>query len=79
MLPEPSEHQAVKPFKDALVRDGIPATSYQVDDLDAEFDRLRDLGVEFTQAPIDAGTVKMVVLNDTCVNLIQLVERTEAG
>ncbi len=61
------------------MRDGIPATSFQVDDVDAEFDRLRDLGVEFTQAPMDAGTVRMAILNDTCGNLIQLVEMTEAG
>jgi catechol 2,3-dioxygenase-like lactoylglutathione lyase family enzyme len=79
LLLEPSEHPAVKPFKDALVRDGIPATSFKVDNLDAEFDRLRDLGVEFTQAPMEAGAVKMAVLNDTCGNLIQLVEMTEAG
>lgn len=74
LLLEPSEHAAVKPFKDALVRDGIPATSFQVDDLGAEFDRLRDLGVKFTQTPMVAGTVKMAVLDDTCGNLIQLVE-----
>ena len=74
LLLEPSEHPAVRPLKDALVRDGIPATSFQVVDLDAEFDRLRDLGVEFMQAPLDAGEVKMAVLDDTCGNLIQLVQ-----
>ena len=74
LLLEPSDHPAVQPFKDALVRDGIPATSFQVDDLDSEFDRLRDLGVAFTQTPVVAGTVKMAVLDDTCGNLIQLVE-----
>ncbi|YBV97248.1 VOC family protein [Phyllobacteriaceae bacterium JZ32] len=79
LLLEPSEHPAVRPYKEALVRDGIPATSFQVDDLEAEFDRLRKLGVEFTQPPMDAGSVKMAVLNDTCGNLIQLVEMTEAG
>jgi catechol 2,3-dioxygenase-like lactoylglutathione lyase family enzyme len=79
LLLEPSEHPAVKPFKDALVRDGIPAASFQVDDLDAEFDRIRDLGVEFTQAPMDAGAVKMAILNDTRGNLIQLIEMSEAG
>ncbi|MBB2970911.1 VOC family protein [Mesorhizobium sp. RMAD-H1] len=79
LLLEPSEHPAVRPYKEALVRDGIPATSFQVDDLGAEFDRLRKLGVEFTQPPMDAGSVKMAVLNDTCGNLIQLVEMTEAG
>ena len=78
LLLEPSEHPAAKPFKDALVRDGIPATSFQVDDLDAEFDRLRGLGVEFTQAPMVARPVKMAVLNDTCGNLIQLIEMIEA-
>jgi catechol 2,3-dioxygenase-like lactoylglutathione lyase family enzyme len=79
LLLEPSEHPAVKPFKEALVRDGIPAASFQVDDLDAEFNRLRDLGVEFTQAPMDAGAVKMAVMNNTCGNLIQLVEMTGEG
>jgi catechol 2,3-dioxygenase-like lactoylglutathione lyase family enzyme len=79
LLLEPSEHPAVKPFKEALVRDGIPATSFKVDDLEAEFGRLRDLGVEFTQAPMVAGPVKMAVLSDTCGNLIQLIEMVEAA
>jgi len=79
LLLEPSEHPAVRPFKEALVRDGIPAASFQVDDLNTECDRLRGLGVEFTQAPMDAGAVRMAVLNDTCGNLIQLIETTEAG
>ena len=74
LLLEPSEHPAVKPYKDALVADGIPATSFQVDDLDAEFERLEALGVEFTREPMDAGTVRMAVLDDTCGNLIQLVQ-----
>jgi catechol 2,3-dioxygenase-like lactoylglutathione lyase family enzyme len=74
LLLEPSEHPAAKPFKDALVNDGIPATSFQVQDLDAEFARLRKLGVEFTLEPMDAGPVRMAVLDDTCGNLIQLVE-----
>jgi len=79
LLLEPGEHPAVKPYKDALVGDGIPVASFQVDDLDAEFARLGNLGVEFTLAPMDAGTVKMAVLNDTCGNLIQLVEMKEAA
>ena len=76
LLLEPSDHPAVQPFKDALVEDGIPATSFQVDDVDAEHRRLRDLGVAFTQEPMDAGPVRMAVLDDTCGNLIQLVEMT---
>jgi len=74
LLLEPSEHPAAKPWKDALVKDGIPATSFQVQDLNAEFARLRDLGVAFTVEPMDAGTVHMAVLDDTCGNLIQLIE-----
>jgi len=74
LLLEPSEHPAVGPYKEALVADGIPATSFQVDDLDKEYDRLRVLGVKFTQPPMEAGPVKMAVLDDTCGNLIQLVQ-----
>ena len=74
LLLEPSEHPSVPPFKKALVADGIPFTSFRVDDLNAEFKRLRDLGGKFVQEPMPAGAVKMAVLNDTCGNLIQLVE-----
>ncbi|MCA1456844.1 VOC family protein [Bradyrhizobium sp. BRP22] len=74
LLLEPGEHPAVGPYKSALVNDGIPAASFQVDDLDKEFGRLRELGVQFTVEPMDAGTVRMAVFDDTCGNLIQLVE-----
>ena len=74
LLLEPSDHAAVPPFKAALMADGIPGASFQVDDLDAEFGRLRELGVDFVQSPTPAGEVRVAVLNDTCGNLIQLVE-----
>tara|TARA_B100000686_G_C16777000_1_gene969140 strand:+ start:2044 stop:2433 length:390 start_codon:yes stop_codon:yes gene_type:complete len=74
LLLEPSEHAAAGPFKSALVADGIPFTSFQVDNVDAEHKRLSGYGVVFTQSPVKAGNVKMAVLNDTCGNLIQLVE-----
>ncbi|TAI62833.1 VOC family protein [Bradyrhizobium sp. Leo170] len=77
LLLEPSEHPAVGPYKSALVNDGIPAASFKVDDLEKEFERLRDLGVEFTVQPMDAGPVRMAVFDDTCGNLIQLVEMVE--
>jgi catechol 2,3-dioxygenase-like lactoylglutathione lyase family enzyme len=76
LLLEPSTHPAVKPYKNALVEDGIPATSFQVDDLDEEFERLRDISVKFTQEPMDAGPVRMAIFDDTCGNLIQLVQMT---
>jgi catechol 2,3-dioxygenase-like lactoylglutathione lyase family enzyme len=78
LLLELSDHPAVTPFKSALFSDGIPAASFRVDNLDGEFQRLTDLGVEFTQAPMAAGPVKIAVLNDTCGNLIQLLEMTES-
>ena len=74
LLLEPSGHRAVKPFKDALVEDGIPFTSFAVDDVQAEFDRLRSKGVLFTQEPTEMGAVTMAVFDDTCGNLIQIVK-----
>jgi catechol 2,3-dioxygenase-like lactoylglutathione lyase family enzyme len=79
LLLEPSGHPATKPFKEALVADGIPLTSFQVNDIEAEHRRLTDLGVTFTMPPTDAGPVKMAVLDDTCGNLIQIVEMKSAG
>ncbi|KAB1140705.1 VOC family protein [Streptomyces luteolifulvus] len=73
LLLEPSGHPAVQPYKTALVQDGIPAASFAVDDVQAEFDRLRGLGVYFTQEPLEMGPVTAAVLDDTCGNLIQIV------
>ena len=67
---EPSSHPAVKPFKEALVADGIPYTSFAVDDVTAEYERLCGLGVRFTQEPADMGSVTTAVLDDICGNLI---------
>ncbi|MBM2769777.1 VOC family protein [Burkholderia anthina] len=74
LLLEPSHHRAAGPYKQALYEDGIPAASFQVDDLDAEFARLDALGVRFTLAPMDAGPVRVAVLDDTCGNLVQLMQ-----
>lgn len=75
---EPDEHPAAKPFKQALVDDGIPFTSFAVDDVDSEYERLSALGVRFTQPPVDMGPVKTAVLDDTCGNLIQIAAQTTA-
>jgi catechol 2,3-dioxygenase-like lactoylglutathione lyase family enzyme len=72
---EPDQHPAAKPFKEALVADGIPFTSFAVDDVPAEFERLRGLGVRFTQEPTDMGPVITAVLDDTCGNLIQIAHQ----
>ena len=75
LLLEPDEHPAAKPFKDALVDDGIPFTSFAVDDVRPEYERLRGLGVRFTQEPTRCGPVTTAVLDDTCGNLIQIASQ----
>jgi len=71
---EPSEHPAVEPFKAALVRDGIPFTMFGVDDVEAEHKRLTGLGVSFTQPPTRHGEYTTAVFDDTCGNLIQILQ-----
>jgi catechol 2,3-dioxygenase-like lactoylglutathione lyase family enzyme len=71
---EPDEHPAIKPFKRALVEDGIPFTSFGVKDVNAEYERLVGAGVRFTQPPVDMGPVTTAVFDDTCGNLIQMAQ-----
>ena len=73
LLLEPAGHPAVKPYRDALVEDGIPLAQFSVDDVEAEHDRLTKKGVSFTQPPTDIGQAIIAVFDDTCGNLIQLV------
>ena len=75
LLLEPDNHPAAKSFKAALVEDGIPFTSFAVDDVRREFERLSGLGVRFTQEPTDMGPVTTAVLDDTCGNLIQIARQ----
>ena len=74
LLLEPSGHPAVGPSRAALVDDGIPWTSFAVDDAEAEFERLRELGVAFVQEPVSMGPVVTAVFDDTCGNLIQIAQ-----
>ena len=74
LLLEPDEHPAAKPFKAALVDDGIPFTSFKVADVRKEYERLSALGVTFTQEPAEMGPVTVAVFDDTCGNLIQLAQ-----
>jgi catechol 2,3-dioxygenase-like lactoylglutathione lyase family enzyme len=75
LLLEPDSHRAVRPFKQALVQDGIPYTSFAVEDVQAEFNRLIGLGVRFVQAPLDHGPVITAIFDDTCGNLIQIAAK----
>ncbi len=76
LLLEPDAHPAAGPFKQALVADGIPFTSFGVDDVNAEVERLQGLGVRFTQQPLEMGPVTTAVFDDTCGNLIQIASTT---
>jgi catechol 2,3-dioxygenase-like lactoylglutathione lyase family enzyme len=75
LLLEPDGHPAAKPFKQALVADGIPFTSFAVEDVHKEYERLRSAGVHFTQPPVEMGPVTTAVLDDTCGNLIQIAQK----
>jgi catechol 2,3-dioxygenase-like lactoylglutathione lyase family enzyme len=77
LLLEPNEHPAAKAYQAAIKADGIPATSFLVDSLDGECERLRAAGVSVVQTPMDAGPTRVAVIDDTCGNLIQLVEILE--
>jgi catechol 2,3-dioxygenase-like lactoylglutathione lyase family enzyme len=71
---EPNANPAGKTFQDAIFKQGIPLAAFEVDDLAAEFTRLKGLGVVFTQVPMQAGPVRIAVCADTCGNLIQLYQ-----
>lgn len=72
LLLEPLGFEPAKDFQKAVKDAGIPYTSFAVDDLDQEFERLKAAGVEFSMEPKVMGPVKIAVLDDTCGNNIQL-------
>ena len=78
LLLEPSDHASVGSYKDAIFADNIPAHSFQVQNLNAEWKRLTERGVKFVTEPMDAGPVHMAVFDGTCGNLIKLIEMKEA-
>jgi predicted enzyme related to lactoylglutathione lyase len=77
LLLEPNaDYPAMKALKESLVKDGIPFTAFQVDDIQKEYERLMNLNVEFTMEPTNMGMTTMAVLDDTCGNLIQIYQVT---
>ena len=75
LLLEPNAfYPAMKALKESLVKDGIPFTAFEVRDIQAEYERMKDLGVEFTMEPTNMGMETAAVLNDTCGNLIQIYQ-----
>ena len=75
LLLEPnSGYPAMKALKESLVRDGIPYTAFQVNDIQAEYERMKGLGVQFTMEPTNMGMTTAAILDDTCGNLIQIYQ-----
>lgn len=75
---EPNTHPAARAYQEALMKDGIPATAFESDDIHAEYRRLKERGVVFTVEPTRAGPVTLAVFSDTCGNLIQMYQQTSA-
>ncbi len=71
---EPNANPAARAYQQALFEQGIPLTAFEVDDIHAEYRRLRNAGVEFTREPMQAGPVWIAVFADTCGNLIQIYQ-----
>jgi predicted enzyme related to lactoylglutathione lyase len=74
LLLEPNNNPAASTYQKAIFEQGLPATAFNVDDIDKEYERLLSLGVRFVTPPTEAGSVKNVVLDDTCGNLIQICQ-----
>ncbi|MEZ8095101.1 VOC family protein [Photobacterium swingsii] len=74
LLLEPMAFEPARLYQNALKEAGIPWTSFAVDDIKKEYERLTKLGVQFSIAPREAGTVMIAVLDDTCGNYIQLMQ-----
>ena len=77
LLLEPNaDYPAMKALKEALVKDGIPYTAFEVNDIQEEYERMKGLGVEFTMEPTNMGMTTAAILDDTCGNLIQIYQMT---
>jgi catechol 2,3-dioxygenase-like lactoylglutathione lyase family enzyme len=75
LLLEPNaSYPAMKAFKESLVKDGIPYTAFQVNDVQEEYERMKDLGVEFSMEPTNMGMTTAAIFDDTCGNLIEIYQ-----
>ncbi|MAS33040.1 MAG: bleomycin resistance protein [Anaerolineaceae bacterium] len=74
LLLEPNDNPIAQTYQAALMEAGLPVTVFAVDDIQAEYERLKAIGVVFTQEPTAMGPVTMATLNDTCGNLIQIAQ-----
>jgi hypothetical protein len=75
LMLEPNDNPAAKTFQKSVFEQGIPATSFGVEDIRREYERLKALGVVFSMEPTSLGPVTMAVFDDTCGNFIQIAQR----
>ena len=75
LLLEPNANPASLQFQKSIFEQGIPATMFAVDDLQGEYELLKGLGVAFTVEPTDYGAYSIAVFEDTCGNLIQIIQQ----
>ncbi|MFC5590011.1 VOC family protein [Sporosarcina soli] len=75
LLLEPNQHPAAKEYQQKIFSEGIPATMFGVADIQAEYKRLRELGVKFTMEPTTMGEMTLAIFDDTCGNLIQIAQQ----
>jgi predicted enzyme related to lactoylglutathione lyase len=74
LLLEPSDNPAARSYKDAIYEQGIAAAAFAVDDIQSEYERLKELGVAFKMEPTEMGPTKVALFDDTCGNLIQIYQ-----
>jgi predicted enzyme related to lactoylglutathione lyase len=74
LLLEPTGFLAARTYQKALFDAGIPLTAFAVEDIQKEYERMKELGVVFSMEPTKAGPATLAVFNDTCGNLIQLYQ-----
>lgn len=76
LLLEPNDNPAAKTYQKAIFTQGIPAAIFGVGNVQAEYQRLKALGVVFPVEPTQVmGPVTRAVLDDTCGNLIQIIQK----
>ena len=71
---EPNANPAGRTFQEALFKQGIPLTAFEVSDIEAEYRRLKAHGVVFSMEPKKTGPISFAVFADTCGNLIQIYQ-----
>ena len=74
LLLEPNDNPVAQAFQKGIFDQGIPAASFGVTDIHAEYERLKSLGVAFAMGPTEMGNVTIASFDDTCGNLIQIMQ-----